>query len=187
MCHVPVLVTIRVASVRDQPRNHMFTNVLVGVDGHLGGRNALALAKQLVAVDGQLTLAHVYPGDPRLRRESTLDYQRVEQQRALKLLTEARNEGGVDAGLRYEESSSPAHGLHRLAEAIDADLQVVGSSRHRRPGRLLLGDDARGALNGAACAVAVAPVGDGARACAGHEVGGADKGSAERAAYAVRR
>jgi nucleotide-binding universal stress UspA family protein len=164
----------------------MFKNVLVGVDGHLGGRDALALAKQLVAVDGQLTLAHVYPGDPRLRREPTLDYQQMEQERALKLLIGARDEGGVGAELRYEEASSPARGLHRLAEAMDADLLVVGVSRHGPLGRLLLGDDACGALNGAPSAVAMAPAGYAARAVAIHEVGAADKGSVELAADAVR-
>lgn len=156
----------------------MFKNVLVGIDSQVGGRDALALAKQLAAVDGRLTLAHVYPGDPRLRREPMLHYQQMEREKALKLLTEARDKGGVVAELRYEEASSPARGLHRLAEAIDADLLVVGSSRHGPLGRLLLGDDACGALNGAPCAVAVAPALHGARSAAIHEVSGADNGSA---------
>jgi nucleotide-binding universal stress UspA family protein len=135
----------------------MFKNVLVGVDRHTGGRDALALAEQLVATGGQLTLAHVYPGDSRLRRDAALDYRQMEQERALELLTEARDAGGVDAELRYVESSSPGRGLHELAEAINADLLVVGSSRRGCIGRLLLGDDSRGTLSGSPCPVAIAP------------------------------
>lgn len=164
----------------------MFKNVLVGIDAQVGGRDALALAKQLVDSEGHLTLGYVYPGDPRLRRERMLDYQQMEQEKALKLLTEARNMGGVAAELRYEEASSPARGLHQLAEVIDADLLVVGASRHGPLWRLLLGDDACGALNGASCAVAVAPAGYGARPAAIHEVGGADKDASLLAAYAGR-
>jgi len=37
----------------------VFSNVLVGVDGRQGGRDAIALAKQLAAPDGQIALAHI--------------------------------------------------------------------------------------------------------------------------------
>lgn len=137
----------------------MFKNVLVGIDRHTEGRDALALARQLADPLGQITLAHVYPGDSRLRRDAALDYRRMEQERALELLSEARDASGVDAELRYVESSSPGRGLHELAEAIDADLLVVGSSRHGCIGRLLLGDDSRGTLIGSPCPVAIAPAG----------------------------
>ena len=40
----------------------MFDNVIVGIDGHQGGRDAVALARQLAAPGGRLTLAHVYGG-----------------------------------------------------------------------------------------------------------------------------
>lgn len=137
----------------------MFSNVLVGVDRHLGGRDAVALARQLVAPDGRLTLAHVYPGDPRLRRTSTLDYLRMEHGRALELLSETRERAGISAELRCAEASSPGRGLRELARSMGADLLVVGSSHHGRLGRILLGDDTRGALTGAPCVVAVAPAG----------------------------
>jgi hypothetical protein len=41
----------------------MFTNIVVGVDGRQGGRDAVALAERLKAAEGRLTLTHVYPGD----------------------------------------------------------------------------------------------------------------------------
>jgi nucleotide-binding universal stress UspA family protein len=56
-------------------------------------------------------------------------------------------------------STSVGRGLHVLAETEGADLIVVGSSRRGVVGRVLLGDDTRAALNGAPCAVAVAPAG----------------------------
>jgi hypothetical protein len=42
----------------------MFKNIIVGVDRG-GGRDQIALAKQLLAHGGQLALAHVFPGIPR--------------------------------------------------------------------------------------------------------------------------
>ena len=41
----------------------MFKNVLVGVDGSPNGRDAIALASQLIDPDGKLTLAHVHQGE----------------------------------------------------------------------------------------------------------------------------
>ena len=137
----------------------MFENVLVGIDRHQGGRDALALAKRVAEPGGQLTLAYVYPGDSRLRPDSALAYGRMRQERALELLADVRDQAGVDAELRYAEASSPGRGLHALAVAIGADVLVVGSSRRGRVGGLLLGDDTRAALSGAPCPVAIAPAG----------------------------
>lgn len=136
----------------------MFNNVLVGVDGHEGGEDAIALARMLVADGGDLTLAYVSPGDPYARPATT--GRRVQAvERAEKLLEQARERAGVAANLRWRRSSSAGRGLHELAEVIDADLLVVGSSARGLLGRVLLGDDTRAALNGAPCAVAVAPAG----------------------------
>lgn len=50
-------------------------------------------------------------------------------------------------------------GLHRVAEQNAMDLLVVGTCRHGLVGRVLLGDDTRASLDGAPCAVAIAPLG----------------------------
>jgi hypothetical protein len=42
----------------------MFRNVVVGVNDHDGGRDAIALAKLLLGGDGELTLAHVFHEEP---------------------------------------------------------------------------------------------------------------------------
>ena len=70
-------------------------------------------------------------------------------------------------------------GLHELAEATGADLLVVGSSRRGLLGRVLIGDDTRAALNGASCAVAIAPAGYGARPPVMREIGVGYDGSPE--------
>jgi nucleotide-binding universal stress UspA family protein len=137
----------------------MFKNVVVGVDEHQDGRDAIALAERLARRDGEVTLAYVYAGDAHIWRGSSPAYDAVERERGGKLLAKARNEAGIDAHLSCTGAPSVGAGLHMLAEATGADLLVVGSSRRGRLGRVLLGDDTRAALNGAPCAVAIAPVG----------------------------
>jgi nucleotide-binding universal stress UspA family protein len=68
-----------------------------------------------------------------------------------------RGETGVEAHLRWYGSSSVGRGLHELCAVIGADLLVVGSSRRGLLGRVLIGDDTSAALNGAPCAIAIAP------------------------------
>lgn len=157
----------------------MFRNVLVGVDGRPGGRDAVALATKLMAGDGKLTLAHVFPGDPRLWNTYRAAYETMEQNGALELLTEARDQARLNADLRSVESTSAGRGLHELAEAGGDDLLVVGSSRRGPLGRVLLGDDTREALNGAPCAVAIAPSGYACSPAAIRQIGVAYDGSAE--------
>lgn len=137
----------------------MFKNLIVGVDGREGGRDAIALAYRLVDQDGELTLAFVYSSDARNWRGSTPAYDAAERESERELLEKARDEAGVKARLGWIGSPSAGRGLHELADAISADLIVVGSSRRGLLGRVLVGDDTRAALNGAPCAVAIAPAG----------------------------
>jgi nucleotide-binding universal stress UspA family protein len=115
----------------------MFKQIVVGVDEHQGSRDAIALAERLLAPDGELTLAHVFGGDPHLYRSPTLFYE-AQRERALAQLQKAREETGVQAHLRWRESPSPGRGLHELCEVIEADLLVVGSSRRGLLGRVLI-------------------------------------------------
>jgi nucleotide-binding universal stress UspA family protein len=137
----------------------MFKHVIVGVDGQEGGRDAIALAKNLRAEDGALTLAYIYHGGSHVWRGSSPPYEAAEEERTHELLEKTREEAGVEAELRPLGSSTVGRGLHELAEATGADLLVIGSSRRGLLGRVLIGDDTRAALNGAPCAVAVAPAG----------------------------
>jgi nucleotide-binding universal stress UspA family protein len=153
----------------------MFENVLVGVDGGPNGRDAIALASQLVDIDGRLTLAYVHGGEV------------AEERRDADALLEAqRLQAGVDAELLGLVATNAGRGLHQRAEEQDADLLVVGSCSHGPLGRVMLGDDTRAALNGAPCAVAIAARGFAADPTPITRVGVAYNGSPEsRAALAL--
>ena len=157
----------------------MFKQIVVGVDEHEGGRDAIALARNLLAPDGELTLAYVYVGDPHVYRSASSAYEASERERAQEVLEKAHEETGVQANLRWRGSSSVGRGLHELCEVIGADLLVVGSSRRGLLGRVLIGDDTRDALNGAPCAIAIAPAAYAAQPVAMREIGVAYNGSPE--------
>jgi nucleotide-binding universal stress UspA family protein len=137
----------------------MFDNVFVGVDGSHTGREAVALASGLAGPGARLTLAHVevgfYAGTNTFYPSGRDDSER--------LLKAERAATGVAADLISVAASSVGRGLHALAEEHEADLLVLGSCRYGVVGRILVGDDTRDALNGAPCAVAIAPHGYAAR------------------------
>lgn len=137
----------------------MFKNVVAGVDEGEGGRDAIALAQVLLAAGGNLTLANVFGENlagSRVWSDPTMDSRR---EHAQELLERVAAEAGIQPSLRWHGASSVGRGLHEIAEVVDADLLVVGSSRRGLLGRVRLADDTRAALNGARCAVAVAPAG----------------------------
>lgn len=134
----------------------MFKNVLIGVDGKQGGRDAIALARQLAGPDATLTLAHVcFPFPGRGATEAVP----IERAQARQLLERERRLAEVDAQVVVGDPWPVDSGLHLLAEQGRADLLVVGSTRHALVGRVLLGDDCLAALDGAPCAVGIAPRG----------------------------
>jgi nucleotide-binding universal stress UspA family protein len=157
----------------------MFDNVLVGVDEREGGRDAIALAKMLISEGGRLTFSYVYHGDPHRWHGSRPPLEPAEEEHANRMLEKAREEAGVSALLRCQGASSVGRGLHELGERIGADLLVVGSSRRGLIGRVLLGDDTRAALNGAPCAVAIAPAGYAREPSLMREIGVGYNGSPE--------
>lgn len=134
----------------------MFKNVLIGVDGRSGGRDAVALASRLVGAQGQLTLIHVH-----LETTGIVvhDFDSSARDEAQRLLEGEREATGVTAELVSIAAPSVGAGLHRLAEQDPADLLVVGTCRHGFVGRVLLGDDTRASLDAAPCAVAIPPLG----------------------------
>ena len=157
----------------------MFKNVIVGVDGNEGGHDAIALARVLLADGGELTLGYVYHGDPHLWRGSSAAYDAAERNRAGELLEQTCEDAGIEAHLRWRGSPSVGRGLHELTETIGADLLVIGSSSRGLLGRVLVGDDTRASLNGAPCAVAIAPAGYSRKPVAMREIGIAYNGTGE--------
>jgi nucleotide-binding universal stress UspA family protein len=137
----------------------MFDNVLVGVDGRPGGRDAIALASRLIDPDGKLTLAHVHSGPMRRAHAVTPGPLREEREASAKLLERERADSEVHAELVSVVGMSSGRALHQQAEEQHADLLVVGSYSRGVLRRAMLGDDTRSALNGASCAIAVASLG----------------------------
>jgi nucleotide-binding universal stress UspA family protein len=110
----------------------------------------------LRAPDGRLTLAHVSVTNSTTYLSADTKSPSAQSQ---KMLERERAEAAVIAELRDIRSLSVGRGLHQLAEESAADLLVVGSCRRGFLGRVFIGDDTRASLNGASCAVAVAPHG----------------------------
>jgi nucleotide-binding universal stress UspA family protein len=159
----------------------MFSNVIVGVDGHPGGSDAIALARRLAERDGNVTFAHVYAGETHARRRSATAADLSKRERAIELLVSALGEENIDARLRAVAAQSRGRGLHLLAKDLHADLIVVGASRRGLLGTVLLGDDTRAVLKSAPCPVAVAPVGYADRRGTIRKIGVGYDGSAQSA------
>jgi nucleotide-binding universal stress UspA family protein len=135
----------------------MYRKILIGYDGSDHAQDALTLGKELSDATGaELCLGGVLlfavpthptaaPIDPDAR------------QAFAESLTDAASAVGATA---YPVlSTSAARGLHELAEAVEADLVVVGSSRHGTLGQTLLGNVGVALMHGSPCAVGVAPAG----------------------------
>ena len=129
----------------------MFYNVLVGVDGLQGGRDAIALARQLAGPGARITLAHVEPP------EKTAGADRKRDPR--KMLIDERDRAAVDARLLSVHGSSVADVLHQVSARRRYDLLVVGASHRGALGRRVAGDHTIESLKDARCAVAIAPHG----------------------------
>jgi nucleotide-binding universal stress UspA family protein len=78
---------------------------------------------------------------------------------ALDGLAQELSAAGVRAECRKLQSTSAARALHELAEAEDARLLVIGSSRHGTVGRALMGSTATRLVHGAPCPITVVPHG----------------------------
>jgi len=168
--------------------DEMFGKVLIGVDERPGGRDAIALAKHLVADGGELVLAYVHYGDLHPTRGASPAFAVAEGERSRELLASVRAAEGIEASLVWTGSPSVGRGLHELAERQGADLVVVGSSGRGLLGRVAVGDHTRDALNGAPCAVAVAPAGYAQRPSTMQKIGVGYDGSPEsKHALAVAR
>jgi nucleotide-binding universal stress UspA family protein len=136
----------------------MYTNVVAGVDGLSGGRDAVALA-EVLAANGALSFSHVRVMAAVPSRGSPGVYDAAEHDRSRELLRHERTASRSDAATVSIAATSVGAGLHDVAERRGCDLIVVGSCHRSAVGRVLAGDDARSVLHHAPCAVAVAPAG----------------------------
>jgi nucleotide-binding universal stress UspA family protein len=149
-----------VTGSRPVPDAPAFGHIVVGVDRHKGGRDALALAKLLRGVcGGELVAVYVYPFD---RSVSLDEAEAVEARMHENLLAELEQEltrAGVSARPVVVADSFAAPALQAIAERDNADAIVVGAPHRTGADRVLGGDVAAGTLHGAPVAVAVVPTG----------------------------
>jgi nucleotide-binding universal stress UspA family protein len=134
----------------------VFRRVIVAYDGSDRAQDALALALRLRDPDdGELTLACAVVERPWRHTEAT-----VSDEIALMLAgARAKVPAGIRVKLRVPAAGSPARALTELAEHEHAELLVVGSSRRSAAHQIWLERTAGRLLQGAPCAVAVAPPG----------------------------
>lgn len=138
----------------------MGRKLIVGYDGTPPAHDALALARRLVLATGaEMILANVYPGRevPVVGTGYDEAYLTAMRHDAERVLAEAPT--GVHAELRAIPASSPARGLHDLAEETGAEFVVLGSTHRGKLGLIAPGSTGERLLHGAPCAVAVAPLG----------------------------
>ncbi|MEO8966670.1 MAG: universal stress protein [Solirubrobacteraceae bacterium] len=178
-------VTEPAASDAAQDESTSFANVLAGVDGSPTGRDAIALGAMLRHPDGELMLAHVSVTSSAAYLSFGTGTARAG---SIDMLERARTQAAVVADLKDVASLSVGRGLHQLAEGSAADLLVVGSCSRGLLGRVFIGNDTRASLNGAPCAVAVAPRGYAEQPASINTIGVAYNGTTEaEAALAVAR
>ena len=167
----------------------MFNEIIVGVDGGEGGRDALALAARLASLfGGELVAVHAYPYDLFSSRGTTPELEAVMHGSAQDMLTDELERAHVAAHAAAMPDSSPGRALHLAAKRLHGDLIVVGSAHRGAIGRVLAGDVTMGTLHGAECPVIVAPWGYAERASGLETIGVGFDGSPEaRAATELAR
>ena len=154
----------------------MFRQIVIGVDEHEGGRDAIALAKNLLARGGELTLAHVLRHDGHGHRGPSAAYEASEWASAAQLLGRVREETGVRAG-DIEPHAAYGEAAEELAlYGASLDLLVVGSRGYGPIGRLIHGSASNKPAHMARCPLLVLP-----RAARALDASGAEEATREPA------
>lgn len=138
----------------------MTPEIVVGIDDSAGARDALAFATRLASCAGasvRLATAFNYSDFP--NRASNEAYRQFLEQDSLELLRSAADSVDGVSGIDAIADPSAPHALHKLADAVDAALVVVGSTRRGPVGRVVPGSTGERLLHGSPCPVAIVPRG----------------------------
>jgi nucleotide-binding universal stress UspA family protein len=137
----------------------MYRLILVGYDGRPSGRDALTLARGLAAIEGaRLVLCVALELDPLATPAQA--YERAMAEAEARLSAQARELlGETPFRIRMIGGVSAPRALHEVAEDEGADVIVIGSTHREGLGRVLPGSVGERLLNGAPCAVLIAPSG----------------------------
>ena len=106
----------------------MFREVIVGVDHHDGGRDAIALATRLLGPHRQLTLVHVSAGDVSGYRSGSAASEASERRHDPELLRQARAEAGVRAAVSSPGDSARAEPASQAFLAANAGSHLHQTS-----------------------------------------------------------
>jgi nucleotide-binding universal stress UspA family protein len=158
------------------------SRILVGFDGSPHAEDALALARVLAGASGaEIALAQVVPWEPLALTAVPVQElrERFEQREreTLEQLQEVADRHGVAA--EAGPGASPAEGLQLLADELDPEAIVIGSSHRGRAGQVLAGNVGLRLLNGLDRPLAVAPAGYAQRADELRRIGVGFDGSPE--------
>jgi nucleotide-binding universal stress UspA family protein len=137
----------------------VYREIIVGVDGGAGGRDAACLARVL-GPGARRTLVYVQLSKPAGDHPTMLELDRADDGYSLgNALAEERRICADSPACERVLSDSVAAGLDDEAARLAADLIVVGASHRHGLARLLWGDDTRAVLRRSPLALAVAPHG----------------------------
>ena len=157
----------------------MYRRILIGYDGSEGGRDALALARGLAAIEGaELVLVAALEYDPLATPADA--YERAVAEAEERLSASARGIlGETPFALRTFGGAPAPLVLTEFAERERADVIVLGSTHREGLGRVLPGSVGERVLHdGPRCAVLVAPSGFAARERVASTVAGSPSPSA---------
>jgi nucleotide-binding universal stress UspA family protein len=132
----------------------VYTNVIIGVDGEQGGRDAAALAAALAPRGARLSLVHVSTTP-----NAELDDEFADEDALARVLHTELELCHGDAHLARVTALSIGAGLADAARERQADLIVLGASQRHGLTRLFAGDHVIAVIHQTPCAVAVAPAG----------------------------
>ena len=139
----------------------MYRNLIVGVDGRPGGRDAAALAAILAAPGAHRHLVFVADAPPHNGAGSKMDLhlELVNPDILSQLMGTERRLAGGDAPTLRLSADNVADGLRAAAIQCAADLVVLGASRLQGIPGLTRPDDVAALLHRTTVTVAVAPTG----------------------------
>jgi len=134
-------------------------SVLVGYERSDEARDALTLARVLAVAEGaELHVAGSFVNGPVPWTDDAFD--KLLEEHFESLFAEVTKElDGVEFVAQRMTLDPPAMGLQRLAEELEPEMIVLGSTRRGKVGRVLIGSVAERLLHGSPCPVVVAPRG----------------------------
>ena len=138
------------------------TTILVGVDASERSLDAIAFTRLLAMTsDASVLVTCAFPYEDAPSRISNPPFRQELERDALQTVERMSAELGDLGDGRVRTAviarTSPAHGLHDVAEREHADLIVVGSTHVGAARRVMPGSTGKRLLHGAMCSVVVVP------------------------------